>query len=390
MNRDTRIYCQQGPESIVPSTSGSLNGLTFVFKDLFDVKGYPTGAGNPAWLDTHEAAQQTSPIILGLLDAGAHCVGRVQTDELAYSLNGQNIHYGTPVNPRDAECIPGGSSSGSAVAVANGECDFSLGTDTGGSVRVPASYCGLFGLRPTLGSLDLQHCFELAKSFDTAGLFAEKLSVLSQVWQALKPSKNNQAVFRRVYLDKQHGALMGAGRMKALIEALNDANVELIQGDFIAEQGLSLARLSELFRTIQGFEIIAKHDKWLTEHLDSLDSSIAQRVEWARTITSQDYQQAKQQQADFSHATQQHIIDNTVYWLLPTTPSGPPRLDSSAQYLAHYRTELMGLTSVAGLTGLPQLHVPLTEQKPGPIGYSLLGPAHSEYRLMAFAEQLTN
>ncbi|MGL6259594.1 amidase [Vibrio sp. WXL210] len=390
MNRDSRIYCQQGPESIASSAPGSLNGLRFVFKDLFDVKGYPTGAGNPAWLDTHEPAQHTSPILSALLDAGALCVGRVQTDELAYSLNGQNRHYGTPVNPRAPECIPGGSSSGSAVAVASGDCDFSLGTDTGGSVRVPASYCGLFGLRPTLGALDLDHCFELAKSFDTAGLFSQKLSVLNQVWQALKPKQDNQNHFTRVYLDKQHGALMGAGRMKALIEALNEANVELIQGDFLAEQGQSLVQLSELFRTIQGFEIIAQHDQWLAEHLDSLDASITQRVEWARTITAQDYQKAKQQQAHFSLAIQQHIIDNAVYWLLPTTPSGPPRLDSSAQYLAQYRIELMGLTSVAGLTGLPQLHIPLTQQKTGPIGYSLLGPAHSEYRLMAFADQLTN
>jgi aspartyl-tRNA(Asn)/glutamyl-tRNA(Gln) amidotransferase subunit A len=129
---DRTVYCQQGPDELLPAGLGNLTGLRFVFKDLFDVKGYVTGAGNPAWLATHQPAEGTSPIITELLAQGAECVGRVQTDELAYSLNGQNVHYGTPVNPKAEDCIPGGSSSGSAVAVARGEADFAIGTDTGG------------------------------------------------------------------------------------------------------------------------------------------------------------------------------------------------------------------------------------------------------------------
>lgn len=118
MEIDQRIYCTQGPDYLPALKQGSLNGLSFVFKDLFDVEGYVTGAGNPKWLETHSKAESTSPLIISLLNAGAECKGRVQTDELAYSLNGINVHYGTPVNPLAPDCLPGGSSSGSAVAVA--------------------------------------------------------------------------------------------------------------------------------------------------------------------------------------------------------------------------------------------------------------------------------
>ena len=181
--KDARVYCQQGPQALSATANGELDNLSFVFKDLFDVEGYVTGAGNPAWLTSHSKASKTSPLIETLLANGAECVGRVQTDELAYSLNGQNIHYGTPINPIAPDCLPGGSSSGSAVAVATGDADFSIGTDTGGSVRVPASYCGLYGLRPTLGKLNLEHAFQLSESFDTAGIFSRDLSLLSKVFK---------------------------------------------------------------------------------------------------------------------------------------------------------------------------------------------------------------
>ena len=154
------------------ASAGPLAGLSFAAKDIFDVAGAVTGCGNPDWAATHAAAAEDSWAVARLLPAGARLVGKTITDELAYSLNGQNAHYGTPTNPNGPGRIPGGSSSGSASAVAGGVVDFALGSDTGGSVRIPASYCGIFGLRPTHGRLPLDGVMPLAPSFDTLGWFA--------------------------------------------------------------------------------------------------------------------------------------------------------------------------------------------------------------------------
>ncbi|MDR9827249.1 amidase family protein [Vibrio sp. FNV 38] len=391
---DTSVYCQQGPKTIEPKALGPLSGLSFVFKDLFDVKGFVTGAGNPAWQETHQVAIATSPVVNALLSFGAKCVGRVQTDELAYSLNGQNKHYGTPINPAAKDCIPGGSSSGSAVAVARKDCDFSIGTDTGGSVRVPASYCSLYGLRPTLNALDLSYSFELAKSFDTAGIFARKLSVMEQVWQCVssyQPASHKPAAvsYKKMYLDNQLASVLSRERRDRINEVLRASKIKLVEGDFFAENGWTLEALSHLFRTIQGYEIIQQHGQWLAQHQASLDKEIALRVEWAKAMTSEQYDHAKSLQETFCQTVLSHIKAHECCWLIPTTPTGPPRLDSTQDYLARYRSILMGLTSIAGLSGLPQLHLPLKDLTEGPCGFSLMGLPHQESVLINTAKALS-
>ncbi|CAN6452874.1 unnamed protein product [Victoria cruziana] len=162
-----------------------LAGLTFAVKDIFDMEGRVTGFGNPDWARTHEASSCTSPVVLALIQAGATCVGKTVMDEFAYSINGENKHYGTPTNPSAPMRVPGGSSSGSAVAVAGKLVDFSLGTDTGGSVRVPAAFCGIFGFRPSHSTISSTNVIPMAQSFDTVGWFARNPSILSQVGQVL-------------------------------------------------------------------------------------------------------------------------------------------------------------------------------------------------------------
>lgn len=390
MSKDARIYCAQGPDTLPATAQGTLSGTRFVFKDLFDVEGYATGAGNPTWLKTHQIATATSPLITALLGQGAECVGRVQTDELAYSLNGQNSHYGTPINPKAPNCIPGGSSSGSAVAVANNDCDFAIGTDTGGSIRVPASYCGLFGLRPTLGTLDLSRCFELAKSFDTAGIFTRDLRLMRDVWSVLAARHQSSERVTRVYLDAQCQAVMSAARLERLSQQCQRAGIEIIQGHILAQNGWSLTELSLLFRTIQGFEIIEHHDAWLTQYGDSLDPAIGERVEWARTITCEQYDHAKGRQQDFQQQLLTHLKQQRCLWAIPTTPSGPPSLTMPADELAVYRSQLMGLTSIAGLSGLPQLHLPMEDLLEGPCGLSLMGLPHQEETLLVTGEAVYN
>ncbi|WP_413691488.1 amidase family protein [Psychromonas sp. KJ10-2] len=293
ITRDSSVYCLQGPEFLAATTQGKLTGKSFVFKDLFDVAGYVTGAGNPAWLSSHDKAAKTSPLIDKLLAQGADCVGRVQTDELAYSLNGQNIHYGTPTNPAAPNCLPGGSSSGSAVAVASKHADFSIGTDTGGSVRVPASYCGLFGLRPTLGKLDLSNAFTLSTSFDTAGIFSRDLSLLQAVFKTLSEDSNTGQVASHIFLDDTLAKSLSEERLNRLQAWCKKSSIKLLSCNLLTELAITLDDLSLLFRTIQGYEIIQEHNQWLTQYGESLDPSIMLRVEWARTITTEEYKQAK-------------------------------------------------------------------------------------------------
>lgn len=164
---------------------GPLAGVTLAVKDLFDVAGLPTGAGSPEWLATHPVPNESAAAVSRLLDAGAHIVGKTHTDELAWSLNGENAHYGTPQNPNAPGRIPGGSSSGSAAAVAGSLVQIALGSDTGGSVRLPASYCGIYGIRPTHGRIDLRGVVPLAPSYDTVGWFARDPMLLSTVGKVL-------------------------------------------------------------------------------------------------------------------------------------------------------------------------------------------------------------
>src|SRR5581483_2886752 len=147
---------------VANAPSGPLAGLTFGVKDIFDVAGYPTGAGNPLKRAESGVKVKNAALVQAALDAGARFVGKTHTAELAFSIDGRNVHYGTPVNPADPRRVPGGSSSGSAAAVAAGLVDFALGSDTGGSIRGPASFCGIVGLRPTHGRLSLDGCLPLA------------------------------------------------------------------------------------------------------------------------------------------------------------------------------------------------------------------------------------
>ncbi|MEY4794224.1 MAG: hypothetical protein RL724_1160, partial [Pseudomonadota bacterium] len=137
------------------AASGPLAGLSFAAKDLFDVAGTVTGYGNPDWAATHAPATRDAMVITQLLQAGASLAGKTKTVELAYGLTGENVWQGTPKNPAAPDRFPGGSSCGSAAATAAGLVDFAMGSDTGGSVRIPASYCGVFGIRPSWGAVSL-------------------------------------------------------------------------------------------------------------------------------------------------------------------------------------------------------------------------------------------
>src|SRR5215472_1554424 len=183
---------------IAGAANGPLAGLTCAVKDMYDIPGYRTGGGSPEWLA--EASEATSPAaaVRRVLDAGATIIGKTICDEFFFSVTGANAHYGTPVNPRAPGRLPGGSSSGSAAATAAGTCDFALGSDTGGSVRVPASFCGLYGIRPTHGRVDLSGAMAMAPSFDVAGWFATGPGVFRRVGEALLEGTAARADMRKL------------------------------------------------------------------------------------------------------------------------------------------------------------------------------------------------
>src|SRR3954454_12128650 len=170
---------------VEPTASGSLDGLSFAVKDLIDIGGHKTGCGNPTWRDTHPPASVNAVCVEQLLEAGARCVGKTVSDELAFSLLGENHFYGTPLNPKAPDRVPGGSSSGSASAVACGMADFALGTDTGGSVRVPASNCGIWGFRPSHGFISVAGVNPFAPTFDTVGILAASAEILQRAASGL-------------------------------------------------------------------------------------------------------------------------------------------------------------------------------------------------------------
>lgn len=387
MLNDQRVYSWRSAAPSLSGPNGPLNGLRLGVKDLFDVTGIATGAGNPDWLRTHPVPQHTASAVQKLLDAGASLLAKTQTDELAYSLNGLNKHYGAPVNPRAPDRLPGGSSSGSAVAVAAGDIDIGLGTDTGGSIRVPASYNGLFGLRPTHGVIALDHTVPLAPCFDTAGWLTRDAATLQKAGEVLLPAQDVMAA------DKV--------RVNVLIPTFageplwqSDHNRWLLQQhDLLKPMRRILltdawcATASNCFRVLQGREIWRTHGDWITQTSPDFADDIRARFAWCATLTATDEALALQ--------TQQQLVADISRWfddadlvVMPTTPGAAPLLTADVGWMAQYRNHLMGLTAPAGLAGLPQLHLPALSDSGAPWGISLLGKAHHDRNLLQLAVRL--
>jgi Asp-tRNA(Asn)/Glu-tRNA(Gln) amidotransferase A subunit family amidase len=381
---------KQHSENITPNLT--LSGFTLAVKDLFHICGLPTTAGNPDWLASHSIPQHTSPAVDALIQAGARLVGKTITDELAYSLNGQNIHYGTPFNLSAPERIPGGSSSGSAVAVREGSANIGLGTDTGGSIRVPASYNGLFGLRPTHGRISCEHMVSLAPSFDTVGWITRDLDVLDKVAEVFFDDTHidNAHFPQRTLQDTKIGFAQELAQQCEFPEALEAAYHNMVPSPCMLETGLSsdlLSKASETFRTLQGYEIWQTHGQWITEKSPTFAPDIQDRFNWCTTITKQQHQEAQKNQHNFmSHIN--HLFTQCDVIFLPTTPGAAPLIDTPSDILATYRNTLMKLTCIAGLCGLPQLHIPLSINLHAPMGFSLIGQKNHDKQLIKIARML--
>ena len=396
MSLDQRVFAWRGQYANPHAGSGSLAGLRLGVKDLFHIAGLPTAAGNPDWLASHTIPEQTSPVVMQLLNAGAELIGKTQTDELAYSLNGLNIHYGAPLNPVNPDRLPGGSSSGSAVAVAAGDIDIGLGTDTGGSIRVPASYNGLFGIRTTHGLISSEQMVPLAPLFDTVGWFARDALTLARVGEVLLPDDLSRQfpnkpengslrialVLPQQNLASQQGALWTPAHQAWLKEQsqLTGFKPILLKSDW-------LSRASQCFRTLQGRAIWQTHGEWITTNQPTFAPDIHARFQWCATLTDADQATAEAEREALQADIASWFTDVDLI-LLPTTPGAAPLLGADASWMDSYRTQLMGLTAPAGLAGLPQVHLPVLTEQGAPCGVSLLGKRGADKALLQLAIDL--
>ena len=381
-------FCRENNATLRGSGSGPLAGLTFAAKDVFDIAGILTGFGSPTWLNTHPPAGDTAPAVQRLIDAGADMIGKVLTDELTYSLSGQNAHYGTPANPAAPGRIPGGSSSGSASAVAGGVVDFALGTDCGGSVRLPASYCGILGIRPSHGRVSLDGVAPFTWSFDVAGWFARDPEVFASVGRQLLDDDRKPPQPRRLLFASDAFELVDAEVAEALAPAVESATAVIGSREDITVCPEGLVEWYQTFRVIQAWEIWSNHRAWIEESRPEFGPGIRERVEWAARVTEQQMQAARARRSGIVGRIHGLFGDGAVL-CLPTSPRVAPLADTPQDELEdRIRSQAMSLLCIAGLAGLPQVSLPLATLEGLPLGFSLVGPWGADIQLLELAQRL--
>jgi amidase len=380
-------FCRHTHVTLRGAHGGSLAGLEFGVKDIYDIVGHRTGFGSPDWLRTHGEAERTAPLVQQLLDAGASMVGKTHTDELTFSLNGENAHYGTPVNVNAPGRIPGGSSSGSAAAVAGGLVDFALGSDTGGSVRAPASFCGIYGLRPTHGRLSLEGVCPLASSFDTAGWFARDAAMMERVGTVLLAEDPDDTTPARLIIADDAFELAGHAATASLQRGIDRVCDLLGKPDRVEVSPEGLRQWLEVFRVLQGGEIWAQHGSWVEEVKPALGAGVRQRMQWASTIAERDVAQARVKRESIAQRMTALLGTDSVI-ALPTLPDIAPMRNADPHATEDFRARALSLLCIAGLARLPQINLPYGKFSGCPIGLSLIGPRDSDMMLLAIARAI--
>ena len=381
-------FCRENHAALEGSGSGPLAGLTFAAKDVFDIAGSRTGFGSPTWLTTHPPAESTAPAVRRLLDAGADMVGKVLSDELTYSLSGQNAHYGTPVNPAAPGRIPGGSSSGSASAVAGGLVDFALGTDCGGSVRLPASYCGILGIRPSHGRVSLEGVAPFTWSFDVAGWFARDPDVFVAVGGVLLDEDEQLPPPRRLLFPTDAFEVVEREVADALAPAVELATKTIGSREDITISEEGLMEWFQTFRVIQAWEIWSNHREWVQESSPQFGPGIRERMDWASRVADDQAQAARARRDAIVQHVRGLFGDGDVL-CLPTSPRVAPLVDTPQDELEdRIRAQAMMLLCIAGLAGLPQVSLPLAALDGLPLGFSLVGPWGTDSHLLELSRRI--
>lgn len=378
------------PEVPVASAeTGPLSGLTLGVKDIFDVRGYVTGCGNPDKFAEGVSATTTAPAVQKLLDAGARFVGKTQTEELAFSMIGENVHFAHPVNPAAPDRVTGGSSSGSAAAVAGGLVDIGTGSDTGGSVRVPASFCGLIGLRTTHGMISLEGTMPLAPSFDTFGWFAKEAEVYERVGEVMlgKASAATEIKPRLISLPALDELVSGPAEAKAYGRMKNAVANALGLVHAAKQPPFSIDELYWAMRKLQAYEAWAAHGEWVSVRGRRIGQAIYDRFDFGRTVSAAEVAEETKRRDAFRAAFADLLGEDGIL-VLPTVPCAAPLAASSAGEKGAFRERAIRLLCWSGLSGFPQISLPLGTVDGAPFGISLLGPAGSDLELIRLGRKV--
>ncbi len=378
-NDPYNAFCRPTYVALNGALDGPLHGLSFAVKDVFDIAGHRTGNGNPVWLETHAPASRTASSVERLLAAGAHMVGKTHTDEMAYSLNGENVHYGTPVNPKAPGRIPGGSSSGSAAAVSGGLVDFALGTDCGGSVRLPASYCGIYGIRTTHGLVPADGVVDLAASFDTVGWFARDAQTMRRVGEVLLPASGFKS--KRLLIAQDAFSFAGAEVAEALATPVSRLGHAFANRHEVSVYTGDPAAWPKIFRILQGDEIRKRHSAWIDAHDPNFGPGIAERFRWTRSIDPSEVEKMRPLREGVARHMDALLGDDAVL-CLPTAPGIAPKLATPVAELEAFRARAFALLCIAGLARLPQISLPLGAIAGCPLGLSLIAPRGADRGLL--------
>jgi amidase len=379
---DFGAFVSHGRCRRAPTGSGALDGLTFAVKDLIDVEGCRTGGGNPDWLSAQEPATRSASCVAAALAAGATLVGKTVTDELAFSLEGRNIHYDRLINPVSPDRLPGGSSSGSAVAVAAGLVDFALGTDTGGSVRVPANFLGLFGFRPSHGTISLEGVVPFAPSYDTVAWFARDAHALARVGDALLPARRGTPITGLKFARDAFAlvdAPLGAELKGTADELADSSSIDLFDGREM--------EYLDCYRVLQGAEIWQSLGGWITRKKPRFADDIAQRFAGAAAVTHAEVARFRPIRTAIRDSFEAMIPADTAI-VMPITSSAALRIDAPPQTIGDFYRRTLTLTSVAGHCGAPQITLPFGRRQGCPIGFSVLGRRGSDRALLELAVTL--
>jgi Asp-tRNA(Asn)/Glu-tRNA(Gln) amidotransferase A subunit family amidase len=377
---DVRIWRVVGEPLVAGGAGGALAGESVAVKDLFAVAGYAVGAGNPEYLAEAPVESVHAGAVRALVEAGASIRGIARTDEFAYSVMGANAHYGTPPNPRSPGRMPGGSSSGPAAAVAMGEASIGLGTDTAGSVRVPASWQGLWGLRTTHGLVSREGLLPLAPSFDAVGWVTRSAEVLKRA--AAASIEGDGTAGDEFVVSPELVGVADAGVRVAFEEKVRGLG---------RLREVRLPRMGEAFaafRTVQAAEAWRAHGGWVSSHPDSLGADVASRFARAATVTEGAQAKARAVLTGFRERADEALGDRVL--VLPTTPTAAPLRTADAAALDAVRSATITLTCLASILGRPAVSAPVLESEGAPVGLSLVGPRGSDLDLVARASGIAN
>jgi len=380
-------FCRENHAAVKGSGAGPLAGLSFAAKDAFNIAGARTGFGQPDWLRTHQPATETADAVAQLLAAGADMVGKTHCDELCYSLTGENMHFGTPVNVNAPGRVPGGSYNGSAAAVAGGLVDFALGTDCGGSVRIPASYCGIIGLRPTHGRVSDKGVLPFGPSFDVVGWFARDIDLFARVGDVLLGDDGAAPPARLIVADDAW-AEVETPVAAALEPARAKTEAVLGKPEHARVSPEGLAEWFEVFRTLQAAEIWATLGAWVSATQPKFGPGTRERFAYAATITPAQVEAANARRRAIRQQVDAMLGTDGVI-CLPTSPRVAPLRGTPADKVeVDYRNQAQRILCIAGLCGLPQISLPMATLDGLPLGLSLIGARGSDRALIALARRV--